>query len=131
MNVADFDNCKELHELSGWLNDHPSQAIWVEYADDTQMLWASPTPDHTEEVLQTIPAYDLGYLLRKLPTDIEEAQFVNIGTGDAQGPWVAEYSPALNVQTIYAFADTPEDAAAKLCIELFKQGILNNDKGGE
>jgi hypothetical protein len=45
---------------------------------------------------------------------------------DSQSYWAAEYVPH---DFFGETADTPEDAAAKLAIELFKQGILK--KGDE
>lgn len=120
MNVASLELCKELYELSGWDGTHIFYDAENDPVESKRALIMHPT--------KNCPAYELGYLLRKLPTDIEEAQFVNVGTADEKEPWVAEYSPSLTVKTIYAFADTPEDAACKLAIKLFKNGILSQEK---
>jgi hypothetical protein len=130
MNVASLDKCKELYELSRW--------------DDTTYTWyGSPHPERDDFELGPTgahmdcieyPAYDLGYLLRRLPQFL-----VNPISGTKSR---LELSPtgyeSLNTTTwcaVYAdidgdclpeagFEDIPEDAAAKLAVELFKQGIL-------
>lgn len=110
MNVASLPLCKELYELSGW-------------DGVTQYHSVADAPDN-------IPAYDLGYLLRKLPNSLP---FKFYG-GNSTNPytfqlrknkayWLACY-PSTELQEA---ADTPEDAAAKLAIDLFKQGILKTD----
>ena len=97
--VASRELCKELYELSGW--DGTDEQYHVGMAE-------------------YCPAYDLGYLLRKLPAKIpfsdgEITLRVEIWWA---GGWYAHYG-------IYdwkaAIADTPEDAACKLAIELFNR----------
>ncbi|MDI9934734.1 hypothetical protein QM806_04595 [Rhodococcus sp. IEGM 1351] len=70
------------------------------------------------------PAYSVGYLLQKLPHSVEvRNHFMNEDFGVIQiGGWANEMRSRLNVT-----ADTPEDAACKLAIELFKQGDLKRD----
>jgi hypothetical protein len=102
MNVASKELCKELYELSGW-ND-PEQILW------------SRAGGH--------PEYTLGYLLRKL---MPYEPFVGLTLTDG---WVA-YTKNWNVNPSGVYIErenTPEDAAAKLAIELFKQGLLNNEE---
>lgn len=86
---------------------------------------------------EAFPAYDLGYLLRKIPA--------NFNTGDARGAfelflkttsreWFAGYNKPEMGRWLYdgnhgvwetpCDADNPEDAVCKLAIQLFKQGIL-------
>lgn len=69
---------------------------------------------------QIVPAYDLGYLLRKLPSGcyVMQQSDEEIYEGQRQ-QW-----GALGWRDYGYFADTPEDAAAKLAIELFKQNVL-------
>lgn len=78
-----------------------------------------------------IPAYDLGFLLRKLPRYIDDSYglslFVVSGTREH---WVARYDYKEDPQCS-VMADTPEDTAAKLCIELLKQGILQKEEDGD
>jgi hypothetical protein len=73
-----------------------------------------------------VPAYLLGYLLRKLPQGSRLTSNVDNVT-----KWWAEYNlpstlegHVLRKSYFGEHADTPEDAAAKLCIELIRQGVL-------
>lgn len=102
MNVANLELCKELYELSGWEHDY----FWY---DDVKN---QPFIDQRMQSIRSIsPAYPLGYLLRKLP----QPNMVGFADGSA-------YAMAMGGQ--HQEADTPEDAACKLAIELFKQGVL-------
>lgn len=124
MNVASLENCKELYELSGW--------------DETDKTWNSfhgdpPEVVFTNRSIGTIlhPAYNLGYLLRKLPRsianggisflDLEASLFLQPGGGIT---WQAGYRVGVAQAQVLATANTPEDAAAKLCIELIKEGVI-------
>lgn len=101
MNVASLDLCKELYELSRWDSDGLDTPYDVSPTGDVSRS------DMGGDDYEIIPAYDLGYLQRKLahthpyPKEITDSRIVEI--------WLAEY---------------PEDAACKLAIELFKQGVL-------
>lgn len=131
MNVASLERCGELYKLSGWEFGH------MRY-DLTHRSLGVNDGDYKGKV----PAYDLGYLLRKLPA--------HFNTGDARGAfefflkttgreWFAGYNKPELGKWLYdnnhgvwetpCSADTPEDAAAGLAIQLFKQGILK--KRGE
>ena len=110
MNVASLGLCKELFELSGWgaeLND-----------------WRSGTGTTSG----AYPAYDLGYLLRKLPETVSEdgslytswLSMDNLGSGG----WQFGYRKGAAKPDPKGIADTPEDAACKLAIELIKQGVI-------
>lgn len=93
--VASLDLCKELYEVSEWEADAFRDGI--------------------------TPAYDLGYLLRKLPVHISIESHATL---DGKGSrW---YKAVDNSAEESCRAVTPEDAAAKLAIELFKQGVLTN-----
>jgi hypothetical protein len=129
MNVASLELCKELYELSGWddtyfswnFNSSVPEQGW--YVDDDNLAY--PKSD-------TYPAYDLGYLLQKLPKNISRNGNLYWLTLDCnlREEWMVWYngrsSDDLMPDVDYSLvcADTPEDAAAKLAIELFKQGIL-------
>lgn len=112
MNVAELSLCKTLWELSGW--------------GDTYARWSikgDATGDHESARVNMlgvgdIPAYDLGYLLRKLPA---LCSVDSISQKDGRREW--SVSAPFKLDT-YTTADTPEDCAAKLAIELFKQGVL-------
>lgn len=123
MHVAGLHLCEELYELSGWDVQAPGAAWWYTYPDDSAAAYFSERPEHWDEAIKKIPAYDLGYLLRKLPpaTIIRRnkkrgkdwsAGFYDTGAGYR------------NTSIAKTTADTPEDAACKLAIELFKNGVL-------
>lgn len=121
MMVASLENCKRLYELSGW--------------DDTYLVYNTAngkvTPLFAKELMHRddYPAYDLGYLLRKLPPIITLKS-------RAGGRWSAQlirgqlvYNPQEQKDEIKKWevertADTPEDAAVLLCIKLIEQGVL-------
>lgn len=120
MNVASQELCKELFELSGWQYDHGTNGLW--YTDHTPDLVVATYING-----DSTPAYDLGYLLRKLPETIRDDNYPVISRYYRAG-WAAFYEASYEYeQTERSYmveADTPEDAAAKLAIELSKQGVL-------
>lgn len=112
-NTASLENCKRLHELSGWGAERQHYIIH-EYTDHTKR--SEPTG---------VPAYDAGYLLRKLPTNSAEAE------NNAQFRMTVEYTPRgwkafyhFGKPMMHEYADTPEDALCLLAIKLFEEGIL-------
>lgn len=113
MNVASFELCKELYGLSGW---EPNEQHSTKKQGDGYV---------------TTTRYDLGYLLRKLPKELparSDLKGLSVMTpsicwSEFDKQWEACYSDAQDNDGL-SYADTPEDAAAILCIELFKQGIL-------
>lgn len=113
MNVASLELCKELYELSGW---NEAEALRQEIHFDPNSLVNSA---------YTLPRYDLGYLMRELP-EVTVVFRQRAGTS-----WRCHYNPEDSIATLGCEADTPEDAAAKLAIELFKQGILTPTKHKE
>lgn len=118
MNVASLKLCRELYELSGW---SAPQKYWVLMVSGD---WKAVNKDTTVEVeinRSIYPAYDLGYLLRKLPP------YSRIQSMKGDVPYRVSYDNGVSERGVNA--DTPEDAACKLAIELFKQGILTPDNG--
>lgn len=113
MNVASLDLCRELYELSGWKDI--SYVYWSNGARglvDSQRL--------VFEKLDNTPAYDLGYLLRKLQENDN-----NCLVGWIAGNWESSfYNDKHHKREV---ADTPEDAAASLAVSLFKQNILTKE----
>lgn len=101
--VASLELCQELHKLSGWDEE------WLSHSNTT-------------------PKYDLGYLLRKLPPSTE---IKRMGKARADIVRLGEYVAWNDNHKGRYHADTPEDATAKLAIELFKQGILPTNKEKE
>ncbi|SRR5260221_12038833 len=107
MDTASLELCKELYELSHWTL--------------TEKHWYQGKPIYNSPWGWQCSAYDLGFLLRKLPrmgavsvTSIIGAQWEAVYYGN-RGDLCYEKR---------CQADTPEDAACKLVIELFQQGIL-------
>lgn len=128
MNVASLELCKKLFELSGW---NGADKMWEQWTSRYNEGGLAPPQvanegdadrDFQNGLLawQPIPAYDLGYLLRKLPTAIDLTHY-------SFSPWAAGYFGELVEDKLTSTGDTPEDAACKLAIELFKQGILTKE----
>lgn len=105
MNVASLKNCKELYELSGW-DENP-----VDPFGNTIIL---------VDINKIYPRYTLSFLINKLKPDIE--LFYMKG----RSLWRCRVAPKFDV-----LATSPENAAAKLAIELFKQGVLTKTELGE
>lgn len=129
MNVASLKLCKELYELSGWYQTH---YIWRLYDDDHLPEWVQTftnikPEDYTHTDHHYYPAYDLGYLLRKLSIGVSlykgaKGYTFNVGNSIQHSVGVYEAIRSSDLRS-----GTPEDAAAKLAIELFKQGILTKE----
>jgi len=111
MNTANLELCKELYEVSGWRG--------------TEKRWQGSLqfPDNCVAVLLDncdgdgiAPAYDLGYLLRKL----QGQKRASVSRLLSRDMWVAS---CVGIRK-NCEAGTPEDAACKLTIELFNQSIL-------
>jgi hypothetical protein len=116
MNVASLELCKELYELSGW---HETDFVWADHGKDSFTMYnlTAKRADHYP------PAYDLGYLLRKLP--------IKVSDRSGYPSWLkvavytdSSYQASYGIRRYRQLADTPENATAKLAIELLKQGIL-------
>jgi len=124
MHVASLENCKALYEVSGWKTE---DFEWYQHntTDTPNLTYVPGGSDLYGEPVW--PAYDLSYLLRKLPVKVVNSySYLHLSPG-AYGDWNTFY---INEQIddaqpiIVESADTPEDAACKLAIELFKQGFL-------
>src|SRR5581483_6240697 len=116
MKTANLELCRELFILSKWEGDGTK---WGEVYEP----WGV-----------NIPAYNLGYLIRKLPNfNIQIKKHTRVSRISADKnhtEYIAEYrhfdagEHIMNPRLYAEYADTPEDAAAKLCCQLFQQGIL-------
>lgn len=115
MTVASLELCKQLYELSGWQD--VDESIFSSVTEKLDWIYDAPSG------LWWLPAYDAGYLLRKLPRRIDLIQLHEkrgwLASRSLEGLQAAVFKP--NPQGI---ADTPEDALAQLAIELFKSGVL-------
>lgn len=119
MNVASKELCQELYELSGWYDE-----------GSPKFYEAGDGNDYS--------GYTLGYLLPKLPARLHLTQvdwrfsLTNIDgqVKNKDGAWSADYWSMLDPYFGYArtASSTPEGAACKLAIELFKRGVLKKEE---
>lgn len=127
MNVASKNLCQELYELTKW---ECTEKMW-HGRDQFPDSWVAILLDNADSPGR-FPAYDLGYLLRKLPKISPSNQDCYLTVIHKNVPknkktdkrWTAGYFEGFG-WSWYANGDTPEDAAVKLAIELFKQGVLS------
>lgn len=117
--VASLAPCRELYELSGWDDtDFGHQPVLRPgYEGVHRVVITQPKSNNI------IPAYDLGYLLRKLPPTDESGDHWEMWRSLDGMSWIID-CPTLDTVN----EATPEDAAAKLAIELFKRGVLKKDQ---
>lgn len=144
MNIASLGLCKELYKLSGWkdeANTQPDDELkWWNFSDDVPLELAGMKLSRSwylqagEGWGAKYPAYDLGYLLRKLPGHItlQSTTWDDVHTELPKGQELTYQAAACYQSNIKGLlfqqvADTLEDAACKLAIELFKQGILTKE----
>lgn len=130
MNVASLELCKELYELSGW--------------GKTQNVWAIATGEENKDVSpwlrvgvgsssawEELPAYDAGYLLRKLPASVKikgHPYVLELRPNYSGSAWSAlYYDPEKAEAPIQVYDNAPEDCLTKLAIQLFKAGILTKE----
>lgn len=120
MTTASLELCKELYELSGWMMESNMPYFYYDHNHNYALTMANTV---VNSGLDNPPAYDLGYLLRKLPVFIPKHNGLTL-IPYVDGKWEIYYDAPKGVKDVRAFDDTPEDAACKLAIELFKQGVL-------
>lgn len=131
MNVASKDLCTELYGLIGW---ECEENAWITYTD-----WNRKFPQPPDTVMHrwicdtdyariVCPAYDLGYLLRMLPGRIgSRGQYAYLRMSKVGKSYAFAYMSPELIWTHENKADTPEDAACRLAIELFKAGVLTKE----
>lgn len=119
MTVANLQNCRTLYELKPeWDDTYLRHRVGVESGpkiDSSAAILGFGKRD--ESKIEAYPAYDAGYLLRKLPR--YRHKLINLYR-IADDEWQAGYS----TQRLYRTADTAEDALCLLAIELIRQGVL-------
>lgn len=119
MNVASLELSKKLYELSGW-DFGENKTTSMHYIEQ-------PFNENVPDLIighvidgGVHPAYDCGYLLRKLHEHLDEL------IPQAQGRWAARGDfDSLGVDHKYFYNNTPEDALCLLAIKLFEEGVLN------
>ncbi|MDR6794200.1 hypothetical protein J2X12_003471 [Pseudarthrobacter oxydans] len=127
MNVANFELNKKLYELSGWKDG--VEHVYYSNAGEVSAENVWPLSAVFDKP-GNVPAYDLGFLLRKLPRKLQNDQY-RLDLAPSVASWRAAYDDDDGMVKLSVFADTPEDATAKLAIELFKQGTLTRDGDDE
>lgn len=119
--VASFELCSELFKLSRW--KETADAYDVSYADHwLRHIAEFPEDSRERAMVKMVPAYPLGYLLRKLPPFTK----VYLDSVDRELAWRCVMpSPGYIGATVVARGNTPEDAAVRLAISLFRRGVLS------
>lgn len=124
MNVASPELSKKLYELSRW-DDTPTTAYTLcegFYMVEGKEVFYCNTEDYEyqrihKRAYDVWPAYDAGYLLRKLPAC--SSMYV-----DTEGEYFIANCNLSEEQQFVDEADTPEDALAMLAIKLHEEGVL-------
>jgi hypothetical protein len=132
MHVASLELSKQLWELSGWgeIGTHSSRNpyfYWVDRSHDDREHELNYGGGSIPSDGDIYPAYDAGYLLRKLPSWVYDYPKKGDGLRFIAEHKRAGYIDDDNLYAIDSTADTPENALAKLSIELFKQKILTKE----
>jgi hypothetical protein len=134
MNTASFELCKELYEVSGWdyLELDPYREWsqqWSKWHGQEKYEPFTHARLHGNVLAQPLcPAYDLGYLIRKVGSG--GGVISNSDTYTARRP--NNYGAGENTDPLHGRigwdAVTPEDAMCMMIIELFAHGILTKDQ---
>ncbi len=117
--VASLEFCEELYQLSRW---HKTISYFDGNRDGSESR-----REHEDGEPTAIPAYDLGYLLRKLPHQYFDDRRFNRLMMHVESIDDGLSSYVFYIGNYVGKSSTPEDAACKLAIELFKQGMLNRN----
>ncbi len=135
MNVASLEQSQNLYELSGWQDRKALYQYWdMSRAAINNGIDPQPWRDdnrgtelHNPDFIPAdsqkrfvCPAYDLGYLLRKI---LHEYGKITLTHDYGHKQWWA--TDAIGHAVVNA--DTPENALSKLAIGLFNQGILSKE----
>ncbi|MCO4274281.1 hypothetical protein NG701_07540 [Pseudarthrobacter sp. HLT3-5] len=112
MHFADVGRCKKLFQVSGW--------------DDTSFKYVGGSRDKIEMMprdsrvcLPDVPAYDLGFLVRRLPYAVSVTVSTKGFTTTAA--MMRHRPPFFN----YLARDaSPENSTVDVFLELFKQNVL-------
>lgn len=126
-NVASLNLCKELYELSGW---NGTEKCWATDGD-SNYLSNYPNANLGHEEALVAYAYDLGYLLRKLPLTDDIGSYIELRKVSVNGSVRYVVFTRPNATPFNSGGETAEDAACKLTIELFKQNVLTKEQPHE
>lgn len=128
MNVARLELCKKLDELTDYRWRNETQYRWlclpklIHKGSSPQQDFSSWQVKHIsyrgQYRIDWYAAYDLGYLLRKLP-DGTQLNKTSV-TYSASGIYSIDTKPV----SFHFGADIPEDAICELCIKLISEGII-------
>jgi len=113
MNVANLELCKELYDLTGWESDH----TWAANGSGLKFIVRSNDGELGHDIYRLTYAYDLGYLMRNLPTSSIIKKHNRTGFSKATGDYGA-YIWKYKQEKFRVDGDTPEDAACRLAIQL-------------
>lgn len=119
MTTTSLELSKRLYEVSGW---EPNDKFWfkIDGKDEVhcghEFTIGKELVDFEYSLARICPAYDLGYLLRQLPP------YSRVQTMKGDVPYGVSYDNGISERGVNA--DTPEDAAAELCIKLIEEGII-------
>lgn len=126
MNVASLKLSEELYDLSGW-KDTPK--IWFLLAGPGKWITRdSNTGGKAPSPSIHVPAYDLSYLILRLPGHYLQ----KFGNDSYKAHWhdlaSTEEQRVLGMDHLSGYSDTsPENASCRLAIELFKAGVLTKE----
>lgn len=137
--TASKELSQELYKLSGWAD---TGLFWYEehdYDDDPDGrgdFYHEPRIYTQMEIEETgsggggkrTQAYDLGYLMRNLPKSDDDIGDLTITFREGSSWFCGYFVVGDPFPNSGAWASTPEDAACKLAIELFKNGILTRSE---
>lgn len=131
MDIVSLELCKELYELSGWTTNmvHYCQTRLEPAVVPAERIQKYGKFEVQHQTIEIFPAYNAGFLLRKLPEEIEHTKLI-LTNGERPHAGYAgrgNYGNYALDESFYSkaqYADTPGDALCKLAIKLFKSGIL-------
>lgn len=132
MNVSNLENSRKLYELTWWTDTDMRYRVYKRienenYKPHVRLVYGKSHID--TKTGETCPAYDAGYLLRKLPKSFVSQEhrctiYLTLEwLGDEK--WAASYQLDTDSISYEQKEDTPEDALALLAIKLFEEGVLN------
>lgn len=141
MNVASKELCQQLYELSEWNATSSVLQYWVYQATLPSRQRRHKRDEwRLENIMRInedygvgaitdtdsfIPAYDLGYLLRKLPPVVTlKSRAGNRWSAQCYRGRMTEDGSGVEKVDVDFTTDTPENAACKLLIELIKQKVI-------